>query len=162
MSKNTICIITVVFTTCLFTSCSKRKSNTFLSSLSIGTVVQNSINDPSATFHETSGGGVDGSTRGERITFYTRVTATDIIDFKVTIKAIHDALTKALFAAGGDINHTWSSCSAQNPLASNRPEFENVGFCYQLNSGGGIVSVWLVSDSDPKNGTHIMIDMYEI
>ena len=175
MRKKSICIITVALTACLLTSCDKGP-DTFLSGLAIDKVVEDAIADPSVTFRGHTGGGMNGSSRsGWRITYHTKAIATEPLNPQFAVKAISDELSKIIISAGGSISGTGSSgstsstrrsaggntISAGSSASTSRTVgLQNARFCYQLNSRRGYVSIWIVPDSDPKVGCHIMIDMY--
>ena len=173
-----VCIITVALIACVLTSCDTGP-DTFLSGLSIDKVVKDVLANPSVTFRGQTGGGVSGSTRGGwRITYHTKVISTEPLNPKSAAKAITDELSKILVAAGGKIGATGSSGSTSSTSSLAAPPggimsiagtsgsssgtggFQNSRFCYQLNSRQGYFSIWIVPDSDPKVGCHIMIDMY--
>jgi hypothetical protein len=173
--KNSICIITVALIACLLTSCDKGP-DTFLSGLAIDKVVKDAIADPSVTFRGHTGGGMSGSSRsGWRITYYTKAIATEPLNPQLAVKAITDELSKIIISAGGNISGSGSSGSTSSTRSSaggitgnavtsdstaSTIGFQNARFCYQLNSRRGYFSIWIVPDSDPKVGCHIMIDMY--
>ncbi|MCP4258912.1 MAG: hypothetical protein GY774_15625 [Planctomycetes bacterium] len=178
MRKNLICIITVALIACVLTSCDKGP-DAFLSGLAIDKVVKDAIADPSVTFRGHTGGGMSGSSRsGWRITYYTKAIATEPLNPKFAVKAITDELSKIIVATGGNISGTGSSGSTSRTSSTIVPAggnissagssgptsstigFQNARFCYQLNSRRGYFSIWIVPDSDPKVGCHIMIDMY--
>ena len=155
MRKNLICIITVALTACLLTSCDKGP-DTFLSGLAIDKVVEDAIADPSVTFRGHTGGGMNGSSRsGWRITYHTKAIAAEPLNPQFAIKAISDELSKIIISAGGNTSSAGSSVSTSRTVG-----LQNARFCYQLNSRRGYVSIWIVPDSNPKVGCHIMIDMY--
>ena len=150
-----------------------------MSGLVIGDVVKDAIADPSVTFREHTGGGISGSSRsGWRITYHTKAIAPEPLNPKLAAKAITGELSKIIVAAGGNISGTGSSGSTSSTSSLAVPPggnisgagspgpsssvsgFQNARFCYQLNSSRGYFSIWIVPDSDPKIGCHIMIDMY--
>lgn len=176
MRKNSTCITIVALIACLLTSCDKGP-DTFLSGLAIDKVVKDAIADPSVTFRGHTGGGMSGSSRsGWRITYYTKAIAAEPLNPQFAVKAITDELSKIIISAGGNISGSGSSGSTSSRTriyaggnassagssgsTSSTIGFQNARFFYQLDSRRGYFSVWIVPDSDPKVGCHIMIDMY--
>jgi hypothetical protein len=184
MHRNLLFIVTITSIACLLTSCSEGPDR-FMSDLVIGDALKDAIADPSVTFRGHTGGGISGGSRsGWKITYYTKAIAPEPLDPKLAAKAIADELSKTIVDAGGNISGTGSSGSTSSkgsiPFTSSLAAppggifsgggspsssssvlgYQNARFCYQLDSSCGYVSVWIVPDSDPTNGCHIMIDMY--